>query len=132
MKIKLKSLKILVIAITLSMSLTACNSNDSSDNTSKKANYTVFELNDTQLDNSVLTFIKGQLYEGDNYFNAGIAITGDDRYNRVEILDKYTCENAVYYKTHITDGNGDFYCMYRFQMGTQGKIESYIKYVLEA
>lgn len=140
MKIKYKTIKNIKIAfmiaslLVISTSLVGCKKgNEQESNTgSSKSNYVVYSINDPDLEESMLSFIKGQLYDGNDYFNAGIAITNDDRYSRVEITEKYSCENAVYCKTHITDGNGSFYCLYRFQMGTNGKIESYIKYVLEA
>ena len=120
-----------MVAMIFSLTLCGCSSNNSG-GTGAKTDYVVFDVNSEQLDKDVLAFVKGTLYTGSSYFNAGIAIDSEDRYNRTEIISKYTCENAVYYKLHITDGGGDFYCMYRFQMGTEGKIESYIKYVVEA
>ena len=129
MRSKLKSILLCTLLICTCICNVACKNNEE---VIEKKEYTVFSIEDTGLDASVKQFVKGTLYEGNEYFNEGIAINTEDRYDRAEIIDKYTSENAVYYKMKITDNNKEVYCMYRFQMSMDGKIESYIKYVLEA
>lgn len=73
-------------------------------------------------------FIKGESLEYSNYFLGTITISEEDVNYKYNIIDTYSSQNAVYIKISVDE---EVY-MYRFQMNENGKIESYIKYELEA
>lgn len=117
----------LVIAVT-AISLAGCNKKD--DVSSSNENTVVLTGDETLINESMSKFLSGELIEGDNYFDAGVRIDIDDRYTNYDIIDSYGSTNAFYYKI-LNKDDGTYY-MFRFQMNSSGKIDSYVKYTLEA
>ena len=126
MKIRV-TIIVLAIAVT-AISLAGCNKKD---NTSSSNENTVVLTGDEALINeSMSKFLSGELVEGDNYFDAGVRVDIDDKYTNYDIIDSYGSTNAFYYKI-LNKDDGTYY-MFRFQMNSSGKIDSYVKYTLEA
>lgn len=107
--------------------LTGCG-NRSGTNGDVAGNYKVINTSEEKFNTDVENFLKGKNINGSDYFQNDMKSFNEDLCFRYEVVDRYSSENAVYYKIK-TDTE---YMMYRFQMGKNGKIESYIKYKLEA
>ena len=127
----MKHFKALTIASALCISIMMCGC-DTEDVESKPVNtqlstQAAFDINSNDLEDAVDKFIKGDVVSGTTYFNETIKNDIEDMYFNYEIVDKYANKNSVYFKIK-SDG---VYMMFRFQIGTDGKIESYIKYTLE-
>lgn len=108
--------------------LTGCGSSDKSNGNTASNNYRIISIREEEFNDEVENFLKGKDITGSEYFSDGIKPFSEDMCFRYEVVDRYSSENAVYYKIK-TDTE---YIMYRFQMGESQKIESYIKYKLEA
>ena len=125
-KTLLKAITTTLLIGVISISMCGCNGKD--DTTSEKES-TSISIENESLENEIKTFIKGQLTEENKeYFLAVPSLNSNDRLVEFETIDKYSCDNAYYYKVK----HEDKYYMYRFQMTIDSKIESYIKYELEA
>ena len=109
------------IAVMVSL-LTGCSLNSG---TQKTESYAVLSIENEQLEDEIDNFLKGK--ETKDYFDINLAISENDKCFRYNVIDKYSNDNAFYFKVKSEDS----YYLYRFQMGDTGKIVSYIKYNLE-
>jgi hypothetical protein len=71
--------------------------------------------------------IQGDKLESD-YVNSEFEFYNADVISSFDISSYYVCDNAYY----IEIAGKETKYMFRFQLGTDGKIMSYIKYILEA
>ena len=103
-------------------------SDTSSSDTSNSAVASVIDINSDTFRQEFEKFIKGETMEYTNYFTSNIVADDYDVNYKYNIIDTYTNQNAVYIKISVDEER----YMYRFQLNEDGKIESYIKYELEA
>lgn len=103
-------------------------SDTGSSDTSNSAVASVIDINSDTFRQEFEKFIKGETMEYTNYFTSNVVADDYDVNYKYNIIDTYTNQNAVYIKISVDEER----YMYRFQLNEDGKIESYIKYELEA
>lgn len=114
MKIK----KLLAFSILATLMLTSCGVNS----TPVKNNKTEIVYDTTTIQASVMNLI--QTGEKDSSFTEEFSFDTEDMLSVIESCKNYYSQGAYYIQTSTY--------MYRFQLSEDGKIESYIKYNLEA
>lgn len=122
----MKKAEHMAVAIMACIMLTGCGIKER-EQIEEDKQYVVLSIDDEQLDDEIGKFISGGLTDGGVYFESEIYIAEEDCCFRYEVIDKYSSENAYYYKIKSEDN----YYLYRFQMNENGKIKSFIKFRLE-
>lgn len=124
------SIGIKALLLSSMIMLTGCgsNSNTSGSDTNGAVVVSIIDTNSDTFRQEFEKFIKGETMEYTNYFNSDVIADEQDINYKYNIVDTYINQNAVYIKISVDEAR----YMYRFQLNEDGKIESYIKYELEA
>lgn len=109
----------ILLAMLLLIGTTGCGSNESTILSISTEN-----INKEQLKEDTINFLKGTEASDLESYNDNVKIQWEDIYNLSENANTYISYSAYYLQY------GEY--MYRFQLNSDGKVVSYIKYKVEA
>lgn len=122
------SIKKLVIILSISacmLGVSGC-TKDTNKNNAAEANNNVSFTNEN-LETDLKSLIREGSNKGSSYIESDLILDAEDRFKEPEIAEKYICNNSIYLK--ISAEGKTF--LYRFQLNSNNKVESYIKYRVE-
>lgn len=121
------SIKKLVIILSISVCIlgtTGCTKNSNKDNGETN---TKIDFANENLETDLKSLIREGSNKGSSYIESDLILDVEDRFKEHEVAEKYVCNNAIYLK--ISAEGKSF--LYRFQLNSNNKVESYIKYRVE-
>lgn len=121
--------KVMILILSMCLAISMCGCSSKNDESSDYENTVIISKDDKLLNESMAAFLSGKLPDGDVYFEPSVTALANERIYNYDPIDTYASTNAFYYK--VLDKDTGTYYMYRFQMGSSGKIESYVRYTLE-